>query len=187
MGIPYLDSPTEAEAQCAMMVKLGKAYAVASEDMDSLAFGANVLLRGFGSRREPITEINLKDVLEGLEMGILEFVDLCILCGCDYSPTIEGVGMTTALKLMKQLNSIEEVIRFIDAKTTGNYKIPEYFPYAEAREIFLNPDVDRDITLNWETSDSSAVYNFLVRQKGFNPVRVENGLQKLTHFSNKPS
>ena len=79
MGIPFIDSPTEAEAQCAMLVKLGKAYAVASEDMDSLAFGAPVLLRGFGNRKEPITEINYMEVLECLEMNHMEFVDLCIL------------------------------------------------------------------------------------------------------------
>lgn len=38
MGVPVIDAPTEAEAQCAAMVMQGKAFAVASEDMDSLTF-----------------------------------------------------------------------------------------------------------------------------------------------------
>ncbi len=76
MGVPYVDSPSEAEAECAALVKKGKAYAVASEDMDSLAFGAPILLRGFSSKREPITEINYDDILETLQMSHYEFVDL---------------------------------------------------------------------------------------------------------------
>jgi flap endonuclease-1 len=154
--------------------------------MDSLAFGAPILLRGFSSnKREPIIEINLEEVLQGLNMNQLEFVDLCILCGCDYSPTIEGVGFTTALKLIRELNSIEEILRFVEEKQ--KYKVPEFFPYPEARDLFLQPDVDTDVTIHWETPDPTSVYNFLVRQKGFNQSRVESGLQRLTKITSRPS
>lgn len=30
-----------------------------------------------------------------------EFVDLCILCGCDYTESIDGIGPTTAFKLIQ--------------------------------------------------------------------------------------
>jgi flap endonuclease-1 len=36
------------------------AFATASEDMDSLTFGTNFLLRGFNSKKEPICQIELK-------------------------------------------------------------------------------------------------------------------------------
>jgi flap endonuclease-1 len=39
MGIPYVDAPCEAEAQCAELVKSGKVYAAGTEDMDALTFG----------------------------------------------------------------------------------------------------------------------------------------------------
>lgn len=58
LGVPVITAPCEAEAQCAAFVRAGKAYAVASEDMDSLTFAANFLLRGFNSKGLPITEIN---------------------------------------------------------------------------------------------------------------------------------
>ena len=45
MGIPYVEAPCEAEAQCAELVKSGKVFAVGTEDMDALTFGSNVLLR----------------------------------------------------------------------------------------------------------------------------------------------
>ena len=40
-----LQAPCEAEAQCAAMVKAGIVYATATEDMDSLTFGSNIMLR----------------------------------------------------------------------------------------------------------------------------------------------
>ena len=71
MGIPYIIAPTEAEAQCAVLARAGKVYAAASEDMDTLTFDSPVLLRHLTfseQRKEPILEIHLDKVLEGLEM-----------------------------------------------------------------------------------------------------------------------
>ena len=59
IGAPVIEAPCEAEAQCAELVKMGFAYGTASEDMDALTFGTNVLLRGFNSKKEPIIQIEL--------------------------------------------------------------------------------------------------------------------------------
>ncbi|PIO71958.1 XPG protein [Teladorsagia circumcincta] len=45
MGVPVVEAPCEAEAQCAALVKANKVFATATEDMDSLTFGSNILLR----------------------------------------------------------------------------------------------------------------------------------------------
>lgn len=45
MGVPVIDAPSEAEAQCAVMAKSGLVYGVATEDMDCLTFGAPRLVR----------------------------------------------------------------------------------------------------------------------------------------------
>jgi hypothetical protein len=45
MGVPVVDAPSEAEAQCAAMAKAGVVYAAATEDMDCLTFGAPRLIR----------------------------------------------------------------------------------------------------------------------------------------------
>lgn len=47
MGLPVIQSPSEAEPQCAEIVKCGLAYGTATEDMDTLAFGCPVLVRSF--------------------------------------------------------------------------------------------------------------------------------------------
>jgi len=60
--------------------------------MDSLTFGTNVLLRGFNSKKEPIVQIELKPALEQLGLTMEKFIDVCILCGCDYTTNIAGIG-----------------------------------------------------------------------------------------------
>jgi flap endonuclease-1 len=120
MGVPIFDAPSEAEAQCAAMVMQGKAFAVASEDMDSLTFSAKYLLRGFNSKKEPITEISYDEMIRGFNLTHAEFVDLCILCGCDYTKHIEGVGPTTAFNLIETHSTIENVIANIKANPKKN-------------------------------------------------------------------
>lgn len=70
MGVPYVDAPCEAEAQCAAMVKAGKVYATATEDMDALTFGTNILLRHLTSsevKKLPVQEFFYDKILQGLE------------------------------------------------------------------------------------------------------------------------
>lgn len=69
MGVPYIDAPCEAEAQCAAMVKAGKVFATATEDMDALTFGTNILLRHLTSseaKKLPVQEYFYDKILEGL-------------------------------------------------------------------------------------------------------------------------
>ena len=107
MGAAVVEAPCEAEAQCAELVKMDLAFATATEDMDALTFGTNYLLRGFNSKKEPICQIELAKVLEGFEMNMTEFIDLCILCGCDYTHSIGGMGPVTAFKLIQEHKTIE--------------------------------------------------------------------------------
>ena len=67
----YLQAPCEAEAQCAALVKAGKVYATATEDMDALTFGSSVLLRRLTfseAKKMPVQEIHYDKVLSGLDL-----------------------------------------------------------------------------------------------------------------------
>ena len=80
-------------------------FAAGSEDMDTLTFGSPVILRHLTfseARKTPISEIHLDKALEGLDMNMSQFIDLCLLLGCDYLEPIKGVGPKSALKLMKE-------------------------------------------------------------------------------------
>jgi flap endonuclease-1 len=49
-------------------------------------------------------------MLDGFDLNYDQFVDLCILCGCDYTPTVDGIGPITAYKLIKAHDNLESVL-----------------------------------------------------------------------------
>ncbi|KAL3466808.1 flap endonuclease 1 [Aspergillus heterothallicus] len=186
MGIPYIDAPTEAEAQCAVLARAGKVYAAASEDMDTLCFDSPILLRHLTfseQRKEPIQEIHLDKALEGMGMDRSQFIDLCILLGCDYLEPIPKVGPNTALKLIREHGTLEKVVESIEKDPKQKLVMPESWPYQDARELFVKPDVrdanDPECDFKWEAPDIEGLVNFLVKDKGFNEDRVRNGAARL--------
>ena len=122
MGCPVIQAPCEAESQCVTICKSGLAYATASEDMDCMPLGCPFQLRNFNNAKEPITEVCLEKVLEGFQMNQKEFIDLCILCGCDYTHNIGGVGPVKAFNLMKELCLYDEDVG-IQIVENGGIKI----------------------------------------------------------------
>lgn len=187
MGIPYIVAPTEAEAQCAVLARAGKVYAAASEDMDTLTFASPVLLRHLTfseQRKEPIQEIHLDRVLSGLEMEMPQFIDLCILLGCDYLDPIPKVGPSTALKLIRDHGTIAAVVEAIrDGVLSSKYTLPADYPHEDARELFINPDVrpadHPDCDFQWNAPDEAGLVQYLVTEKGFSEDRVRNASQRL--------
>ncbi|KAF9975096.1 Elongation of fatty acids protein 2 [Actinomortierella ambigua] len=181
MGIPYIDAPCEAEAQCAALAKAGLVYAAGSEDMDTLTFGSPILLRHLTfseAKKMPISEINLSKTLEGLGFTREQFIDLCILLGCDYCDSIKNIGPTRAVALIKEHKNIETILENIDSK---RYPIPEDWPYKDARELFLKPEVldPSTVEIKWEAPNVEGLVEFLVRDKGFNEERVRKGCERL--------
>ncbi|KAJ6650146.1 Flap endonuclease 1, partial [Pseudolycoriella hygida] len=181
MGVPYINAPCEAEAQCAAMVKTGKVFATATEDMDALTFGTTTLLRHLTSseaRKLPVQEFSYEKVLKGLEFTKEQFIDFCILLGCDYCDSIRGVGPKRALELITQYKSIEKILENIDKK---KYQIPENWNYENARELFLNPEVldPETIELKWTDPDEEGLVAFLCGDRQFNEDRVRNGAKKI--------
>ena len=62
----------------------------------------------------PLQEFSLDKILRDFGMTMEQFVDLCILLGCDYCPTIKGIGPKKAFDLIAQYKSIENVLENID-------------------------------------------------------------------------
>uniref|UniRef100_A0A0E0L549 Flap endonuclease 1 n=1 Tax=Oryza punctata TaxID=4537 RepID=A0A0E0L549_ORYPU len=185
MGVPVVEAPCEAEAECAALCINDKVYAVASEDMDSLTFGAPRFLRHLmdpSSKKIPVMEFEVTKVLEELELTMDQFIDLCILSGCDYCDSIKGIGGQTALKLIRQHGSIESILENINK---DRYQIPEDWPYQEARRLFKEPNVTLDIPeLKWNAPDEEGLVEFLVKENGFNQDRA---IEKIKSAKNKSS
>ncbi|KAI4369344.1 hypothetical protein MLD38_017792 [Melastoma candidum] len=182
LGLPVLEAPSEAEAQCASLCISGKVYGVASEDMDSLTFGAPRLLRQMmvpSSRKSEVLEFKLSKILEQMSLDMDQFIDFCLLCGCDYCDGIRGVGVQTALKLIRQHGSIDIILEKINK---DRYSVPDEWSYKEARQFFKEPPVfnpDEEPELKWIAPNEEGLITFLVKENGFNINRVKKALEKV--------
>src|SRR5438034_7212568 len=114
IGMRWLDPPSEGEAQAALLAAEGTVNGVASQDHDSLIFGAPVLIRNItisGRRKLPSKgifinvqpeRIVLSNALRELGLNREQLVDLAILLGTDFNPDgFQGVGPVRALKLIR--------------------------------------------------------------------------------------
>jgi flap endonuclease-1 len=132
IGIPFFHTDAEAEKSCVFLQKNGYADYIMTEDTDSLTFGStNVLF----CKKNVYTLCELHKVLGGLELNYSGFVDLCILCGCDYTCTIPKVGPVTAYNAIKQWGSIELFL-----KNEEKHIPPDSFDYETARELFTKEE-----------------------------------------------
>ncbi|KAG6499298.1 hypothetical protein ZIOFF_039055 [Zingiber officinale] len=99
MGVPTIKAPCEAEAQSAALCKSDKVFAVASENMDTLTFGVPRFLHHLmdpSSKKISVMEFDVSKVLEELRLTMDQFIDLCILSGCDYCDNIKGRAIREA-------------------------------------------------------------------------------------------
>jgi flap endonuclease-1 len=185
MGLPWVQAPSEGEAQAAHMTRRGDADYCASQDYDSLLFGAPTLLRNVtvsGRRKLPKKNVYidvvpelfvLNKILKECEITYPQLIDIGILIGTDFNPDgIKGLGPKTALKLVKEHGTLEKAVPHIK-----NAEFPH--PPEEIREIFLHPKVRDDYKLDWKDPNIDGIVDFLVREKDFSEARVRKALEKM--------
>lgn len=195
LGLPMIEAPSEAESTCSHLVKSGKVNAAATEDMDSLCFGCPVLIREVNNKEEPVLEIKLEEALKGLDVTMDEFIDLCILCGCDYCSHIEGIGSIKAYSLIKDHKNIEGVIKYSENynKDPKHKKKLSYdkdtFQYEIARKLFKEPEVidTSNLNLAWSSPNTEELKKFLVEEKNFSESRIENAMKRIDNAKSKAS
>ena len=182
MGVPVVEAPQEGEAQASVMVSKGQLFGVVSQDFDCLLFGANHLFRNIGmSGKRKVAgknfyvdvkpqHLELESVLKQLGMTRERLIWLGILVGTDFNEKFPRIGPKTALKLVRENNSFEEII----AKT----KHEPDFDYKEIVDVFQNPvsvEVNSN-NLKPTVPNKAKLVEFLVEKHDFSRDRVESTL-----------
>lgn len=181
MGLPVIEAPCEAEAQCASLCKDGKVHAVATEDMDALTFATPRLIRHLSSGSgEKTQEYNLEKVLTGLGLENQDqFIDLCILMGCDYCDSIKGIGGKKGLDLIKKHKTIEKIVDNLPSKEF----VPNDWQLDSVRKLFKEPLVTKselisEDDLKIKDIDEDGIVQFLCVENGFDEKRVRNAIER---------
>lgn len=186
LGIPTIQAPSEGEATAANLTNTDLVQICASQDYDSILFGARRLVRNItisGKRKipnrnayidVPLEIFYLEDILNHTKLTNEQLVDVGILIGTDYnSGGIPGIGPKTALKLIQKYSKLENIDQLQEPLSN--------VPYEEIRELFLKPKV-ANVTSNnikFEPVDNDMLVEFLCTEKNFSSDRVNSALQKV--------
>lgn len=186
MGVPWVQAPSEGEAQAAYMAMKGAVWASASQDYDSLLFGAPTLIRNLtvtGRRKLPrknvYVEVNpeiveLNRVLSELGLSRERLVEVGILIGTDFNPDgFKGIGPKTAYKLIKERPSLEAALSSVEGGGGG-------LNIQAIKKIFLQPEVTEGYMVEWRKPDVEGTVGFMCEGRDFSEERVRNALNKLT-------
>jgi len=189
LGIPFVQAPSEGEAQACYMVKKGDGYAVGSQDYDCLLVGSPILVRNLtssGKRKLPgkeayknvnIKQIRLEENLKSLEISHEQLVDMAILIGTDFNDGIHGIGPKKSLKLIKENGNIEKSLSQIKSEN-----IPSQKQIDEIRQIFLKPNVTDNYNLTWTEPNKEEVIRILCDQHQFKEDRISQILGKYSNI-----
>ncbi len=182
LGLPCIRAKGEGEAQAAHICLKKEAYAVCSQDFDSLLFGAPVLLRNMattGRRKLPgrnvyidvVPErIDLEETLDKLGLTRTQLIDLAILMGTDFNEGVPGIGPKKGLAMIKEMGSLEEVTRA--------RRLP-LVEWEEVRKVFWEPQVINDYSLSFKPPDLDSLKDFLVGELSFAEASVDGPLMTL--------
>ena len=182
MGISYIHPREgEGEAYASELCRIGYVDYVLTEDMDTMAYQCPKVIRNCidrsMKRKDIVSIFDYQKLIEDINLTNDQFLDFCILSGCDYCSPPPKLGTVTALKLIKNHSNIQEII------DNTKYDFPEdyYDKFQMAKNNFklfedqINPE---EINLIQGNLDKNKLYDYLLNEIGMSEKRVQNALKK---------
>ena len=190
LGIGIVQAPGEGEMQCTQLVKDGEAWAVGSQDYDSLVVGGSRLIQNLTLARKRKTRsgivyiapelIEYEKVLNELGITADQLICLAILVGTDFNPGgVRGVGPKKALTLVREKKFPVRIFKEFEEQGKLDFDWKDVF------EIFKKPNVKRGVKVKFLKFDFDKVKEILVGEHDFSLERVEKGLGKLDEVKKK--
>jgi len=193
MGLPIVQAPSEGEAQAAYIVNKGEAYAMVSQDYDSLLFGVKRLIQNLTvserkklpgryvfERVKPVM-IDLDENLKLLEIDREQLIVLGMLVGTDYNiGGIKGIGPKNALKLVKRYGHNFDAL-FRDVKWDLYFD----YPWNVVFDLIINMPTTDEYHLEWKRIDREKIIKLLCDEHDFNKERVLSILKKIDESTKK--
>ncbi|KAK1934034.1 putative Rad2 endonuclease [Babesia divergens] len=203
-GVPYMVAPSEAEAQCAHLNNTGLCFGVISDDSDTIAFGASRVFKNFYSGN--VFEVYISDrIVSELGLAQEQLALLAIICGCDYTEGVHGIGVVNALEVIKAYPTFEDLYEFRRWATSEcdfskvtedecpirrDYKVAHVnyrlhwsfcsdFPNREAYNLLLHPRVSSTFEPEWRAPRYEEILRFMESNSSLPASEVSMCLSKL--------
>jgi 5'-3' exonuclease len=160
LGVPFVVAPYEADAQLAFLIRAGLVDAVVTEDSDLLAYGCKRVLYKMNHNFEA-DEIRLEHLAQVRESGVSfahwnheMFVRMCILSGCDFVASPNGVGVKKAHKLVHSNRTLPSV------RSRVRPCVCARVPTSRSVQLFLALRRDYGTTADYENDFMHALWTF---------------------------
>ncbi|VVA91735.1 unnamed protein product [Arabis nemorensis] len=145
-NVEFIVAPYEADAQLAYLSSLnleqGGIAAVITEDSDLLAYGCKAVIfkmDRYGKGEELILDnvfqaVDQKPSFQNFDQKL--FTAMCVLAGCDFLPSVPGVGISRAHGFISKYQSAERVLSVL--KTKKGKLVPDDYSssFMEAVSVF---------------------------------------------------
>ncbi|BFZ53038.1 DNA repair protein rad2 [Savitreella phatthalungensis] len=199
-GIPYIEAPQEAEAQCAELVRLELVDGIVTDDSDVFLFGGTRVYKNMFNAAKTVECFVLSDLEREFELDREKLIKLAYLLGSDYTDGIKKVGPVTAIELISDFpgeNGLHDFKDWIDRvqtftetqadkqsafrrkfrKTAEKLVLPDNFPNPQVHNAYTKPEVDHDPSaFEWGQPDLDALRGYLMRQIGWTQDRTDEQL-----------
>lgn len=188
LGIPFVQAPSEGEAEAAVLARTGKVWAAASQDYDAILYGAPYLVRNLTSaRRKKMPSglyldinpelIEFQAVVRQLEIDKDQLICLAILVGTDYNPGgVRGLGQKRALEIVQKYKYPVEIFKHVSKKFDFIFEWQEIFKQFHEYEVSYKEEIE------FKKVDEAKVKEILLSHE-FSENRIDSGLQKLRKIS----
>src|SRR3989338_4948344 len=196
MGIAIVQAPGEGEAQASYLTKIGQAYAVSSQDYDCLMFDSPLLIQNLSLARKRKTPtgfkevfpqiIELKKVLEELNLNQEQLICLGIITGTDYNPGgIKGLGPKKSLKIVQEYKTKEKIFEALEKEEKFSKYVLD-FNWKDVYDEIKNPNIDKNAKIEFPKIDEDKIKKILLKYE-FSEERIRTQLEKLQEIKKQAS
>ncbi|QRV89469.1 DNA repair protein UVH3 [Ceratobasidium sp. AG-Ba] len=199
-GVPFVNAPMEAEAQCAYLARHGLVEGVITDDSDVFLFGASKVFRNMFNQSKTVECFFSADLERELGLDRETLIGLAYLLGSDYTEGLPGVGPVVAMEIMKEFPGENGLSDFrtwwrkvqvgrdteADLRTTFRKRfkkkfktlhLTEEWPNPKVREAYLDPTVDQsEERFQWGLPDLDGLRQFLGEELSWNTSKVDETL-----------
>lgn len=193
LNIPYIKAEFEADALCAKLYKEKIITCCLSDDMDMLALGCGSTIKFHEGK---LLEFNMDLIKDNLEFTQEQFIDMCIMFGCDYLQHPIKIDCNDTYELIKKHGSL------IDALSSNEHTLFNLNNrnvqiigdhYYQVRDLYLTssnreyiPSVFKDISI--KNLISADIIDFLKELKWFdtsyeNIRNIDMNIKKINNLS----
>ncbi|GAA93747.1 uncharacterized protein L969DRAFT_92334 [Mixia osmundae IAM 14324] len=202
-GIPYVDAPMEAEAQCAQLWMAGLVDGIITDDSDVFLFGGGRVFKNMFNQNKYVECFLLSDIERELSLDRDKLCKLAYFLGSDYVEGLPKVGPVLGMELMREFPGPAGLVEFrrwwikvqkgqdgeADLRTAFRRRfkksmktlvLDESWPNPAVMDAYLNPDVETSSErFTWGLPDLDGLRHFLMDSLGWAAPKVEDLLLPL--------